>query len=108
MTRAPQSPTAFLTAAAGSEVADTASPNVRGVHFVATAPARVPISVIPIRGEHLADVLRPLGQKLPVQLIACPDDVEQIRSPLRINLVVEHVGKRCTKHPLPTSMLRLK
>jgi hypothetical protein len=51
-----------------------------------------PVSVAPTGGQHLADILRPLGQELPVQLVAFTNKIEQINAPRGIDLIIEHVG----------------
>ena len=60
----------------------------------------VGVALAPIGWKHLPDVLRPLRQQLPIELITLADKREQIGAPLRVNLVVEDVCERCAEHAL--------
>src|SRR6202022_701436 len=76
--------------------------------FRCRAEPDVRISVAPICRQHLANILRSLGQELPIQFIACTNEVEQIRAPRGVYLIVEHVGQRRAEHALTSSMLGLE
>jgi GAF domain len=58
----------------------------------------VDITISPISGKHLGDVLRPLGQNLPIQLRRFRDEIKKIVTPRLRHSVVEHVSERSTKN----------
>jgi len=76
--------------------------------FRCRAEPDVRIFVAPICRQHLANILRSLSQELPIQFIACANEVEQIRAPEGVHLIVEHVGQRRAEHALTPSMLGLE
>lgn len=50
---------------------------------------------------HPGNVADPLGEQEPHKLGSLFDQLEQIRAPRRVNLVVEHIGERRAKHEWP-------
>src|SRR5437764_2764540 len=76
--------------------------------FRGRSKPNVRVSVAPIWGKHLSNILGTLRQQLPIQLIACANQIEQIRTPFRVDLVIEYVRERSAKHTLPALVLDLK
>src|SRR6266403_1509521 len=68
----------------------------------------VGVASAPIARKHLADILWPLRQQLPIELVAFADKREQIGTPVGVGLIVKHVGKRRTEHALSPTVNTLK
>src|SRR5215213_333206 len=81
---------------------------IRSRVFGRRAQPHVRVALTPIGRKHLADVLWPLRQQLPIELIALTDEGEQIGAPLRVNLVIKYVCKRRTEHSLSPPMRALE
>ncbi|KRQ97566.1 hypothetical protein CQ10_29280 [Bradyrhizobium valentinum] len=66
------------------------------------------VAFAPITRKHLADILRPLRQQLPIELIALADKREQIGTPVWVGLIVKHVGKRGAENALSATVNTLE
>src|SRR4051794_29214480 len=76
--------------------------------FGGCAQPDIRVTGAPISRQHFSDILRSLGKQQPVQLAALGNEFEKIAPPRRINLIVEDIGKRGTKHPLSSPEFRLE
>jgi hypothetical protein len=59
----------------------------------------------PIRRLHLADVLGPLGRKLPIERGRLAVQTLKVIAPRLGGLVIEHVGERGAEHPVRAPLL---
>ena len=66
---------------------------------------RVELRKVEWHRQHVRHVADPLRQQQPVEVRRLLDQEEEVRTPLRIDRVVEHVGKAGAEHPLAPPML---